>query len=272
MFTQSLDDLVIYCMLEDKRAFVGHFDSQWKGLRLGWTKFAAGMVLFASAPIRSSAQSFNIDLDESIGGPETGAGAPSAAFGAAAGQAGYWNKVPASSGIARALIGLDGVATSRQIDPSGGGGSGGFNNPNLSGDFRALMADGRDVGTPVYYHFKGFQPGHYQLITFGAPASGTVVPLFVSVPNSSTSTQNITGPMPANLFVYGIDYCVHELDMPGDSFEIDISANGPPNSQVHGFQIVYTPVPESATCFVCILGVIGLLVRRTSKMQTKTVN
>lgn len=269
MFTQSLDDLVIYCMLEDKRAFVGHFDSQWKGLRLGWTKFAAGMVLFASAPIRSSAQSFNIDLDESIGGPETGAGAPSAAFGAAAGQAGYWNKVPASSGIARTLIGLDGVATSCQIDPSGGGGSGGFNNPNLSGDFRALMADYRFVGTPVQYHFSGFQPGHYSVYTYGGDVAGNLYSLMVTVPGSSLPTQIVTGPVLANQFVLGVDYARHELDLTGGSFEIDLTGNGPPNPEVHGFQLVYTPVPEPGNVFACLLGLMGISALRRKGRQAK---
>lgn len=246
-------------MLKDKRAFVGQFNSQKKGSKLRWIKFAAGFFLvdFSNAAF---AQAINIDLNDPFGGPETGGGVPSSGFGAAAGQPGFWNGVLASGAGAFPLKGLDGLPSSAQISASGGIGSmGGFNNPNLSGDFRLLMADYAWVGGPIRYQFSGFEPGNYRIFTYGADASGAIKHLYVRVPGSTTPMQSVTGPMPANQFIYGIDYCAHDLQLFGDSFEIDVDTDGfpLPPTQVHGFQVV--AVPEVNPVFVCTLGLAALL-------------
>lgn len=216
----------------------------------------------------SQAQSMNLDLDEFGGTEQTGNGTPSAAFGAAANQPGYWNRVYAGGPPnATTLSGLDGLPTTCQITASGGiGAYGGYNNPNLSGDFRLLMGDYAWVGGPIQYHFSGFQPGRYLLFTYGADTSGAVKNLYVNVPGSGTSLQTVTGPMPSNQFLYGIDYCAHVLELAGGTFEIDVNTDGfpLPPTQVHGFQIV--AVPEPLTIFAFSFGLLGLIAKRKRRM------
>ncbi len=221
----------------------------------------------------SQGQSINIDLNDPVGGPETGAGVPSSAFGAAANQPGFWNGVTASGSGPFSLKGLDGQPTSVQMTASGGIGSmGGYNNPNLTGDFRLLMGDYAWVGGPIQYHFSGFQPGRYLLFTYGADTSGAVKNLYVNVPGSGTSLQTVTGPMPSNQFLYGIDYCAHVLELAGGTFEIDVNTDGfpLPPTQVHGFQIV--AVPEPLTIFAFSFGLLGLIAKRKRRMWAKLDN
>ncbi|MFI5384936.1 MAG: hypothetical protein ACHQ50_02340 [Fimbriimonadales bacterium] len=230
------------------------------------SRLIVGLGFAVGALAMATAQSFNIDLD-SPGPPELGGGAPSSAFGGAASQPGFWNAVYAGGPTTPVqLHGLDGLPTGVQLQATGGTGSyGGFNNPNLSGDFRLLMADGANVGTPIQYHFSGLQTGHYLLYTYSANASGQAVNLLVSVPGSSTPPQTVTGPMPPNQFIIGVDYCVHDLPFTGTSVEIDVSGSGPPNPEVHGFQIV--AVPEPATVFAFASGLFALLGRARAPSQ-----
>ncbi len=214
------------------------------------------------------AQSFNIDLDELGGSAQIGNGAPSALFPGAAVQLGYWNRIyDGGSPIPVSLLGLDGSSTSCQIQTTGSFGSGGgFNNPNLSGDFRLLMADFADVGDPIQYHFSGINSGHYRITTLGGSVSGRLVDLYVRVPGAAVENQVITGPINSNIFAYGVDFCTHDLLISGHSFEIDVSGEvwPSPTSSVGGFQIV--AVPEPYTLFALLLGSIALLVRRRPRM------
>lgn len=229
---------------------------------------ASAVVLAFGGPTR--AQSFNCDLDEFGGTEQTGNGVPSSAFGAAANQPGVWNRIFASGTTTPVnLTGLDGVVTACQMYSSRPTPSGGFNNPNLSGDFRLLMADYAFIGLPIQYHLIGFQPGHYSIYTYSGSAQGNVVNLFVSVPGSSTPIQTVTGPMPANQFIYGLDYCVHELNITGTSFELDLSTDAQqgPNPEVHGFQIVYSPTPEPSTVFALSAALLTFAVRRRKRCR-----
>jgi hypothetical protein len=104
----------------------------------------------------------------------------------------------------------------------------------------------------------------YRLYTYSAKTNGIVANLFVDVPGSSTTTQVVTGPMPANQFIYGVDYCAHDLVLTGSSFEIDVSGNGPPNPEVQGFQIVMV-APEPGTLTLSLLGIGWLVARKTRR-------
>jgi len=225
-------------------------------VKIGWT--AGVLVLVAGA----SGQSINIDINAFGAPPEGGGGSPSASFGGAGNSPGLWNSVDAGGPtVPTPLLGLDGQATTCSIIATGGTGSqGGYNNPNLSGDFRAVMGDYEFVGTPIAFHFSGFTPGRYLLYTLGATTQGTLVNMSVNVPGSSTPTQIITGPMPANQFIQNIDFSTHDLVLTSSNFEIDLSGNGPPNPEIHGFQIVRT-VPEPIT-LLGLLPAVGLLARR----------
>src|ERR1044072_8301405 len=86
------------------------------------------------------AQSFNVDLEGGVGGPDVGAGTPSSAFGAAASNSGFWNGISANGPAAPAtLFDLQGQTTGVSVWATGGFGSaGGFNN--------ALRSEERRVG------------------------------------------------------------------------------------------------------------------------------
>ncbi|HMS55218.1 MAG TPA: hypothetical protein PKA27_07425, partial [Fimbriimonadaceae bacterium] len=73
----------------------------------------------------SLAQSFNIDLDIGSGSALVGNGAPSAAFGAASGQAGFWNRIDSATHTSQwTLAGLDEVQTSARMTNTFTGGGG----------------------------------------------------------------------------------------------------------------------------------------------------
>src|SRR5689334_2712495 len=123
-----------------------------------------GLAVCASSVVR--AQSFNIDLDIGSGSPDIGAGGPSSAFGAAAGQPGFWNVVYAGGPyMPLSLFGLSGAASGATIQATGGFGSGGGDNfHGNTGDYALLLNDYAQLLGPdleVDYHFAGMQPGHY---------------------------------------------------------------------------------------------------------------
>lgn len=214
----------------------------------------------------SHGQSFNIDLDELFGSDQTGNGAPSPVFGAAAFQPGVWNRVDASGPVDPVvLLGLDGGTSGCRMVASRPTPSGGFNNHNLSGDFRLLMADYGFIGQPMHYHFSGFQPGRYLVYTYGGNVQGTVRNLLVSVPGSSTSEQIITGPVDSNEFVEGLNYCRHTLDLTGNEFEMDVTTDNQFPAEIHGFQIVYSPVPEPGAGIVLVVAFGGYRLRRRKR-------
>jgi hypothetical protein len=207
------------------------------------------------------AQGFNIDLDIGFGPPEGGNGAPSAGFAGAAGQAGFWNRVPASGPSSPVtLSGLDGSPTGAQIYATGGlGSSGGSGWTINTGDYRLLLNDYVVIGDAIQYHFTGFQPGRYLVYTYAVNAAEQQVSVQVNVPGAVVPTAVSTGPMPGNQFILGVTHTLHDLTITGSSFEINVS--GPwPNSECNGFQIVAVPEPCSALALAA--GIATLLRRR----------
>lgn len=203
--------------------------------------------LVASAP----AQSFNIDLDLYGGGGETvGNGSPSDGFGAAASQSGYWNRISATGdgGEAESLFGLEGAPTGVTIAASGGiGVAGGYNNHDIDGDYRLLMADYALIGGENDYLFAGLESGDYLIYTYCVnPRAEVNVATTVTVPGATEPVQMASGSIPpGNLFIQGVTHTVHELHVTGSSFEVDILGTWP-YSVCNGFQIVEV-VPEPAT-------------------------
>ncbi len=139
----------------------------------------------------ASGQSFNLDFDNPFAPPEGGGGVPSSSFGAAANQPGFWN---ATSGGAPDffLRDLSGTTTSVSFASPNGGSGTGFNNPNLSGDFRLLMSDGRDGGDDTWT-FSGLANGQYQLYSFAVSPSGTINTTTVTVLGATIPIQTVTG-------------------------------------------------------------------------------
>ena len=210
-------------------------------------------------PALGVGQSFNVDLDAFGGPPEGGNGAPSASFGAAANQAGFWNRVYAARNDAVPLNDLLGQPTSVTMDPDGGTGSGlSYNQPLNTGDYALLL---NDVGNPepqVTYTFSGLVAGSYRVVTYGANPNLRVERNQVLVPGAqSPNPQVVTGPMPGNSFVLGITHSVHEITITGNSLVIDVRSLDFPTASVNGFQLVLVPEPFGAS--ILILGLSWLV-------------
>lgn len=219
----------------------------------GWGLWVA---LFATA----NAQSFNIDLDTFFGGPETGNGVPSSAFGGAANNPGYWNRFYVGGYTdPKNLYGLDSSITSVQLLATGGlGVGGGYNNPSNTGDFSLLLNDFARIGNEIDYHFTGFEAGVYDIYTYAVNPNPMTVDVQVTVDGADDPIQHVTGPMPGNRFIQGITHSVHHLNLSGDAFTIQVA--GPwPNAVVNGFQIV--AVPEPASLLILAAG-LPILLRR----------
>lgn len=214
-------------------------------------RFATLVGLGLTASL-SLAQSFNIDLDVSGGGPTVGQGVPSPTFGAASGQVGVWNRVGgASHNRTHSLVDLQGATTSatmRFTDSGGGGGSGWVGN---TGDHRLLMNDYTTITIPCTFTFSGLLPGRYSILTYGADAQGRAVPLQVRIPGAVTEVLRTgTMPAPGNRFIEGVTHTVHEILLSGSTLQLVLSdpiSNNPPDPSVNGLQLVYTPVPEVST-------------------------
>lgn len=220
------------------------------------------VIACVGTPLSIRAQSFNIDLDVAIGGPEVGHGSPSASFGGAAANPGTWNAIDASGpNTLTTLNGLGGQPTAARIIATGGiGSAGGFNFPGNTGDLRLLMNDFADIGLPVQYHFSGFLPGRYLIYTYAIdPASSIQRDVLVTVPGAVVETEHVTGPMQPNTFQTGITNSIHDLTIGGSDFEIDVS--GPDHfTRCEGFQIV--AVPEPGTIAVGCAGCLFFIKRR----------
>src|ERR1044072_8650102 len=208
-------------------------------------RFLATFLLSVLAASNSMAQSFNIDLEIGVGGPEVGAGTPDSGFAGAAGVSGFWNGVRANGpAIPAVLFDIHGQTTSATVWVTGGFGSaGGFNNSSVSGDYRLLMSDFADIGLPVTYHFAGLLPGSYRIYTYAVdPASQITRDVLVTLPTAEEADMHVNGILNGNVFTQGITHSIHDLDLSGSNFELTVS--GPEHhTRCNGFQIVSVPEP-----------------------------
>jgi hypothetical protein len=233
---------------------------------------ACAAALAASACF---AQAINLDIGYPGGNEGLGEGPPSAEFGAAAGQPGFWN----SHGLSRVVVPLtdtSGMLTgvtmaSDFYDGQFGGGSEFFFEGN-TGDYARLLNDADGVGTILQgggltVFFSGLAPGFYDIYTYAVNTRGDYVETPVTIPGAiGGATQIVTGPMPGNAFKYLITHSIHRVDIrTGDDLQIQFYQ--PPNTgaqYINGFQFV--PVPELKPIF--ILAILSLLLL---SRQTRTI-
>lgn len=250
--------------------------SKVKSLKLTRTAITATTAwLMALAAPSANAQAFNIDLDIFFGSPANGNGAPSSAFGGAAGQSGYWNRISAVTGGTMPLIQVNKSPSAARVEVGLTLGSGGgFLNPSNTGDFALLLNDAVQVGTPFQggranYLFSSFEPGNYRVFTYAVSPAGHFVPTPVHVPEAlANQTQMVTGPMPGNAFGDLVTHSIHEVQVGlGETFSVDIVQ--PPGvinaMQVNGFQIM--PVAETNS-FV-LLAVLSVVAFRAVALQSR---
>lgn len=218
-------------------------------------------VTAIALPIAASGQSIFVDLE--IGStPEVGGGAPSSAFAAAAGVSGFWNMYGAAGPPPALMRGLDGQWTNVLLTGPTGGGSLGFNNPNLSGDFRALMADATVVNPSKSYTLSGLQNGFYKFYCYAVRPQGTLATAFVTVSGSTTpNPQIITGPLTTMDFMQGVNYSLHEVFVSNGTLTLNV-AMGQQVTYLNGFQLVAVPEPAS---LILLASGSALLMRRRKK-------
>ena len=226
------------------------------------TAFAA-TVIFALTGL-SSAQSIYVDLDVGIGDEGIGNGAPSSAFGGAAGVPGYWNRVPIGGGVVWPVLDTFGASTAVTLSWTGSGGGIGYRNLSNTGDYALLLNDAERVGAGgLTITFTGLQPGAYRVITYAVKPQGELWTTLISVPGSTTpNPQSVTGPMPGNQLIHGLTHCIHDIQLTGGNLVIQAAEHQ--NSYVNGFQII--AVPEASTIFTCALGIATLVAIRRRRL------
>jgi hypothetical protein len=228
---------------------------------------ACAAALAASACF---AQAINLDIGYPGGNEGLGEGPPSAEFGAAAGQPGFWN----SHGLGFALL-LDvngdstNVSMHLRIDSGEYGGGSEFFFEGNTGDYARLLNDADGVGTILQgggltVFFSGLAPGFYDIYTYAVNTRGDYVETPVTIPGAiGGATQIVTGPMPGNAFKYLITHSIHRVDIrTGDDLQIQFYQ--PPNTgaqYINGFQFV--PVPELKPIFILAILSLLLLSRQT---------
>ncbi|MFY9234904.1 MAG: hypothetical protein WAO58_10660 [Fimbriimonadaceae bacterium] len=223
--------------------------------------FMQPALLAAAALLPSIAipQSYNIDLDSGVGSAESGNGAPSILFGAAADQPGFWNRVNCVSDGPTNLFDLSGSyrGVFMTVEDAGSGGGSGWD--SNTGDYALLLNDYATIRSPMTYRVSGLVNGAYKILTYAVNASGHTVGVNVAVDGSDDPLQVVTGPMPGNRFEHLVTHAIHYVpDLRGD---LIIRLSGPwPRSQVNGFQIV--AVPEPATMSIVFAGTMWLACRR----------
>lgn len=207
-------------------------------------------------------QGFNVDIDSPGSPPQGGGGVPSSAFGAASGQAGFWNMITVIGDDFDTLRGLDGALTSvtgQLVGPNNGGSH--FFAGN-TGDYALLLNDASIIGSRDFtFTFSGLSNGWYRVYVYSAKINGEYGEADITVfGSSSANPQRVSGQMPGNRFEYLLTHSVHDIEV--TSGELVIFGEGPfPNAYINGLQIL--PVPEPATAVsLALLGLMYLARRR----------
>ncbi len=206
----------------------------------------------------------NIDMNRTSG---TGAGVPSATYGAAANQPGFWNAFNVGSATTISLSGLTGAPTGTTLTRVSGAGiqsscPGGF----INLDFSRLMCDYdyavAGVVNHVEYRFNDLLPGGYAVLVYAGRADNTATfQVQMLVNNTVIGTDNVSGAIPANTFQLGVTHTQRNVTItPGDSLRIIARDNsgefGDPVS-IGGIQLVRVgepmatitaPAPFSCVC------------------------
>jgi hypothetical protein len=199
-------------------------------------KTPLALLLLASPALP---QSFNVDVNAALG-------TPSNAYGAAAGQAGFWNSVdPAGPTFSPAPVnGLAGTGTTVTLEfndnvPQGFS----FDNPLTGGDDAALLDDFDDVGSfstaKVKYTFANLQNGFYDVFVYAWAADDPINFLsVVEVIDGSKGLQNCGGADWTGSHVEGITYVRDQVQVVAGELKLRVNF-GAGAATVNGFQIVY---------------------------------
>ncbi len=212
-------------------------------------KFAfAAVSVVALAGSASASSLINIDFGTQFA-------TPTAAHGGAAGQAGVWNGITATSGIVP-LNDISGAASGASINMPAGNFAFSFNNAATTGEFQALLDDGLDlggVGSIDTFTISGLAAGNYQVYVYAwAPDSAT----FITATSANGSAAANSGGAFGGNYAAGITHNVFNVSiLPGGNLTIQTqTVSG--FATLNGIQIV--PTPGALAAF----GVAGLAAAR----------
>ena len=199
-------------------------------------------LLLAGSALR--AQSFNLDVgDNLILWPE-----PSNAYGAAAGQPGFWNNVhnPYTTALSD-LAGAPSAAGCTSTITSS------FNWPfgPLVGDEMNLMNDIQAInlfsGTAVWT-FSGLANGNYSVYTIAWAPDSPNGRTSVDVPGSSDALQIVGGVWAGGAHVLGTTYALHHVAVTNGTLVVNCAGALGTSGSVNGFQLVFEGGAFSSFC------------------------
>jgi hypothetical protein len=195
--------------------------------------------LLACAP-QAAAQSINVDVDNFFGTPSNGF--------AAAGQAGMWNFVPATS-TGTSLFNVSGAPTAVTIArTSGPSGTTAFPNITTTGDDRALLDDAQDPGSLSVWTISNLVGGNYTVYTYGWAPDDVTYRTGISVNGSSTT---LVGGNFSGSYVAGVTHAVNNVTVAaGGSITITLTV-GFGFATFNGVQIVDSSPPPPAFTIYC---------------------
>lgn len=187
-------------------------------------------------------QSFNIDFNRTSG---NGAGAPSATFGGAAGQAGTWNSITSATPLTTTLVGLNGAATgvsmTREntgtfLSRTGGGGSADY--AKLIDDI--IFISPGDPDTTMSISFSGLANGTYAVFSYGLDVQSTSAQSVIGVTGSTSDNPQLVGDgaPPASQFEFLHTHALHIVDVAAGAITMTVHADPfVGNGVISGIQI-----------------------------------
>jgi hypothetical protein len=205
----------------------------------------SGLALLAFPALLAAtarAQSFNLDVGDNLILSPT----PSNAYGAAAGQTGYWNAVKTPYSVT--LKDLTGTLTSVTTSSTD---SSSFNMPVFAmNDDQNLMYDVQDVNQfsgVISWTISGLSNGSYRLYTYAWAPENTGALTLIDVPGSSDGPQTVGGMWTGSPHVHLITYALHHITISNGT--ITVNASGVNDSgSINGFQIVQDTSSFAAIC------------------------
>ena len=185
-----------------------------------------GAILAALSPC-SFAQKINLDIGRANAEPSIG-------YGAAAGQAGIWNRMVVTAG--GALVDTSGLSTGASVSAiSAHHFSFGFDNPFTTGDDELLLDAGHDGALAL--NFSGLQNGDYFVYTYAfAPDNRTNYITDVEVLGSTDPIQSVGGTQWSGIHIQGVTYAKHHVSVTGGTLQI-LATVGHLYATVNGVQL-----------------------------------